>query len=136
MLRMIAALLIIVPTLEIWGFLTAGKAIGWIPTLLLCIFTGVLGAWLAKRQGTRIFYQASEQLRQGELPGESILDGIIIFAGGLVLLTPGFFTDFLGLLCLFPYTRKYIRSFLKRWILKNMQNGRFFVSGSNRWYWK
>ncbi|HJV47304.1 MAG TPA: FxsA family protein [Bacillota bacterium] len=132
MLKALIALLIIIPILEIWGLLTAGKAIGWLPTLIICIFTGVLGAWLAKRQGLRVFYEASEQMRRGQLPGEAILDGIIIFTGGLVLLTPGFFTDLLGFILLVPFTRKFVKLFVKYWILRNLQKGRFVVMGWDR----
>lgn len=96
-MKVLVALLLIIPTLEIWGLVTAGQNFGWLPTLLLVISTGVIGAWLAKRQGLQIFQNAQRQLQQGQIPGEVVLDGIIVFAGGLTLLTPGFFTDLLGL---------------------------------------
>ncbi len=125
MLRTLVLILIIVPALEIWGIVTAGKAFGWGITLLLIITTGVTGAWLARQQGLQVFQLAQLQMQRGEIPGEAILDGICIFAGGLVLLTPGFFTDALGFLLLIPYTRGIIKMWLKRWLRKQMDRGNF-----------
>ncbi len=134
-MKYLVALLIIVPTIEIWGLITAGQAFGWLPTLALVILTGVIGAWLAKREGLQIFRLAQAQMQRGELPGEMILDGILVFAGGLVLLTPGFFTDAVGFLCLFPATRSLLKTYLKAWLRKNIQNGNFRIYGGNfrRW---
>ncbi|WP_134701525.1 FxsA family protein [Ammoniphilus sp. YIM 78166] len=134
-MKYLVALLIIVPAIEIWGLITAGQAFGWLPTLVLVILTGVIGAWLAKREGLQIFRLAQAQMQRGELPGEVILDGILVFAGGLVLLTPGFFTDAVGFLCLFPVTRSVIKTYLKAWLQKNIQNGNFRIYGGNfrRW---
>ncbi|AMA73969.1 MULTISPECIES: FxsA family protein [Aneurinibacillus] len=123
MLRVFIAILLIVPVLEIWLLAAVGKGIGWLPTLLLCILTGVIGAWLAKRQGLQIFQLAQVQFSRGELPGEAILDGICVFAGGLLLLTPGFFTDIAGFLLLIPYTRGIAKLFMKRWLYKKIQSG-------------
>lgn len=125
MLRILVAILIIVPTIEIWGLITAGRAFGWEITLLLVIATGVIGAWLARRQGLQVFQLAQHQLQQGKIPGEAILDGICIFAGGLVLLTPGFFTDAMGFLLLIPYTRGIAKIWIKKWLWKLAENGNF-----------
>lgn len=111
MIKIIAAILIIVPTLEIWGLTAAGKTFGWFPTLLLVILTGVVGAWLAKKEGLRVWRSAQIQLQQGQLPGEAILDGLSIFAGGLLLLTPGFFTDTIGFLLVFSIYKEDCENF-------------------------
>lgn len=125
MLRIIVAILIIVPALEIWLLIAAGKAIGWGWTLFLIIATGVTGAWLARWQGLQVFKTAQFQMEQGKVPGEAILDGICIFAGGLLLLTPGFFTDSVGFLLLLPYTRRFVKAWMKSWLWKQYENGRF-----------
>lgn len=134
-MKWLAAILIIVPTLEIWGLITAGQAFGWFPTLLMVIATGVIGAWLAKKQGLEVFRLAQMQLQQGQLPGEALLDGIIIFAGGLVLLTPGFFTDAIGFLCLFPLSRGFMKIYIKKWLWRNIQSGRISIHGGSFWRW-
>jgi UPF0716 protein FxsA len=132
MMRILIVLLLLVPTLEIWLFIAAGNGIGWVPTLLLCILTGVIGAWLAKRQGLQIFQLAQLQLSRGELPGEAILDGICVFAGGLLLLTPGFFSDIVGFFLLVPYTRSIAKLFIKRWLNKKIKNGQVNIFTFNK----
>lgn len=132
MMRILLIVLLVVPILEIWFLIAAGNGIGWIPTLLLCVFTGVAGAWLAKRQGLQIFQLAQMQLNRGQIPGEALLDGICVFAGGLLLLTPGFFSDFLGFFLLIPYTRGIVKLFFKRWLHKRIQTGQLNVFTFNR----
>jgi len=132
-MKLLITILIIVPTIEIWGLITAGKTFGWFPTLFMIIFTGVLGAWLAKRQGLQVWQRTIRELQQGGIPGDALLDGVVIFAGGLLLLTPGFFTDVLGFLCLIPITRGAFKLLLIKWLWNNFQNGRFIIFGGNRW---
>lgn len=134
-MKILIAILLIVPTLEVWALVSAGQAFGWVPTLFTVILTGVVGGWLAKKQGLQVFRMAQNQMKQGQLPGEAILDGIIIFAGGLLLLTPGFFTDILGILCLFPLTRGMMKITLKNWLWKNIQNGKISFYGGRTWRW-
>lgn len=121
-MRYLVLLLIIIPAIEITLFIYSGELIGLWPTLLLIIFTGVMGAYFAKRQGLEVLKQAQLQMSRGQLPGNAILDGICIFAGGILLLTPGFLTDLIGLLLLLPLTRKFVKLFmitrLKKWIEK------------------
>ncbi|WCK55513.1 membrane protein FxsA [Aneurinibacillus sp. Ricciae_BoGa-3] len=123
MMRILVMILIVVPTLEIWGLLTAGRAFGWLPTLAMCVFTGVVGAWLAKREGLQIFKLAQLQMSRGQLPGEAILDGICVFTGGIFLMLPGFFTDIIGFFLIFPYTRGISKIFIKRWLWRKVQSG-------------
>lgn len=115
-------LLIIIPAIEITMLIYSGKIIGIWSTFLLIIFTGVLGAYLAKKQGLMVLRQAQEQMNYGQIPGNAILDGICVFAGGILLLTPGFITDILGFFLLLPVTRKFVKllmiSRLKKWIEK------------------
>lgn len=121
-MRYFLLFLIIVPALEIAFLLLSGKTIGVLPTIFLLIFTGVLGAYLAKRQGIETIRKAHEQLRYGQIPGDALLDGICILIGGALLLTPGFITDMAGFLLLATPTRKFFKTLLiksfKRWIEK------------------
>ncbi|MDR6226620.1 FxsA family protein [Desmospora profundinema] len=121
--RIIILLLIIVPAMEIWGLVTVGSWIGAGPTVLLVIATGLVGGYLAKWQGLQTLRLAQIQLRNNELPGEAILDGICILCGGLLLLTPGFFTDAIGFALLLPYPRGMIKLFMKKTLTRMMQNG-------------
>lgn len=90
MFRTIVFLMIVIPALEIWGLIKAAQFIGGVQTFLAVILTGVIGAFLAKKEGLKTWNKAQIELRNGQLPGDAILDGISIFAGGLLLLTPGF----------------------------------------------
>jgi UPF0716 protein FxsA len=86
----------------------------------LIITTGILGAYLAKKQGMETLRKAQQDMQYGQLPGDAIIDGLCILVGGVVLLTPGFITDAIGFLLLLPPTRKMFKPFIyklfKRWI--------------------
>lgn len=123
MLRIILLLMIVIPALEIWGLVKASDLIGGWQTVLAVIATGVIGAYLAKMEGIRTWMQAQNDLNQGQIPGQAILDGISIFAGGLLLLTPGFFTDAIGLSLIIPPTRHLLQMYIKKWLEKKIRNG-------------
>lgn len=123
MLRIIMLVMIVVPALEIWGLVKAVDLIGGWQTVFAVIFTGVVGAYLAKREGLKTWIQSQHDLSQGQIPGRAIMDGISIFAGGLLLLTPGFFTDTIGFLLIFPFSRSILQSFVKKWLEKKIRNG-------------
>ncbi|WP_439330876.1 FxsA family protein [Neobacillus piezotolerans] len=115
-------LIILVPAAEIGILLWSGKTIGVLPTVFMILFTGVMGTYLAKSQGLKVIRQAQQQMAYGQMPGEAILDGICVLAGGILLLTPGFVTDLAGLLLLIPATRKFFKYWLaaiiRRWMNK------------------
>ncbi|MGG1629726.1 FxsA family protein [Rossellomorea sp. NRS-1567] len=119
-MRYILLLLIIVPALEIGLLVLSGQAFGLIPTVLLIITTGILGAYLAKKQGMETLRKAQQDMQYGQLPGDAIIDGLCILVGGVVLLTPGFITDGIGFLLLLPPTRKMFKPLIyklfKRWV--------------------
>jgi UPF0716 protein FxsA len=121
--RYLFLLIIIIPALDISVLLFSGKMIGVWPTLAFIILTGVIGAYLAKREGLQTIRRAQEQLRYGQIPGEAVLDGICILIGGTLLLTPGFITDLLGFLMLFPPTRKLFKFFMKNSFRKWIDRG-------------
>jgi UPF0716 protein FxsA len=115
-MKLFIFLIIVVPALEIALLMLSGSVIGVWPTVGLIIVTGVLGAWLAKREGIETIRQAKRQLMYGKIPSEAVLDGICILVGGVVLLTPGFITDLLGFILLIPFTRRRMKPFLGRWL--------------------
>jgi UPF0716 protein FxsA len=125
--RIIVLIMVVVPALEIWGLITVGQLIGAWPTFFLIVFTGFLGAFLAKREAKKVWEFARYQMQRGQIPGVSILDGISIFAGGLLLLTPGFFTDLLGFALVLPLTRPFFRNALLLLIRKKIEDGTFRI---------
>ncbi|MCY8418741.1 FxsA family protein, partial [Bacillus spizizenii] len=87
-MRFLFLLFILFPAIEIGIFLFSGKLIGILPTVLLMILTGIIGAAAAKKQGTEVYYKVQRDLQYGKMPGEAIADGLCIFIGGLLLMLP------------------------------------------------
>jgi UPF0716 protein FxsA len=116
------------PIAELSILLKSSDTLGLTRTLGLCIFTGILGASLAKWQGLQTWQKIQSDMGQGHMPTKRLLDGAMILAASVVLLTPGFITDALGFLVLFPATRPLFREPLKRWIAKKSANGTINVS--------
>lgn len=121
--RILVVIMVVVPALEIWGLLAVGKLIGGWQTFALILLTGFIGAFLAKREGRRVWREAQLDMANGRVPAQSIMDGICVFAGGLLLLTPGFLTDIVGFTLVLPFTRMYYRYWLGRFISNRIQNG-------------
>ncbi len=110
--------LIGVPILEIYLLITVGGLIGAIPTIALVVFTAVLGALLLRVQGLSTLNRARQSMARGELPALPMLEGVVLLVCGALLLTPGFFTDTIGFLCLVPPLRQaLIRAVLARGVV-------------------
>lgn len=95
----------LVPLLELFLLVKLGTVIGIGATVLIVICTGVLGAWLARWQGLGVLRRLTEDVNQGRLPTDALIDGLLILIAGAVLLTPGLITDALGFLLLVPQGR-------------------------------
>ena len=103
----------LIPLVEIYLLIKLGQNFGAITSILLVIFTGILGAYLAKMEGLRTLFRLQETLREGGMPGEELLDALLIALAGRVLFTPGFITDAVGFLLLVPFTRMLVKNWLK-----------------------
>jgi UPF0716 protein FxsA len=99
----------IVPLVELFLLVKLGTVVGVGPTIALVLFTGILGAWLARQQGLEVLRRVNEDLSQGRMPTEALMDGVLILIAGAVLLTPGLLTDALGFVLLIPRTRAEVR---------------------------
>src|SRR5690606_13954963 len=99
------AVFVIFPGIELWGIIEMGRRMGGWSTLGLLILAGVLGTWLAQLEGRKVLQQAQRQMQAGQPPGMSLLDGLCVLVGGLLLLFPGFVSDVIGLTLLIPFTR-------------------------------
>lgn len=104
----------IVPIVELVLLLRVGRWIGTWPTITLIVVTAMVGAWLARREGLRAWRDVQRTIALGQLPGEALLHGLLVFTGGALLLTPGLLTDLLGLALLAPRSRAAIVSRLRR----------------------
>lgn len=104
-----------IPILEIYLLIKVGHVLGSITTIAFIVFTGVLGALLMRYQGLSNIQNIQARMRDGELPGLELLEGPVMLFGGVLLLIPGFMTDVLGLLLLFPWVRRaLLLSFIAR----------------------
>ncbi len=104
----------VLPLIELYLLIQIGQVIGGLSTLALVLITGVVGAYLARMEGLRTAMRAQESLRQGTVPAEEMVDGLLIFMAGAVLITPGIITDCMGFLILFPPTRRYFKIWLRK----------------------
>lgn len=107
-----ALLFLAIPIVEIYLLIQVGSMIGVFPTILMVIGTAVLGAFLLRQQGLSTLARFQNNMAQGQLPAMEMLEGIILLVGGALLMTPGFFTDTIGFLCLFPFSRRMMVHFL------------------------
>jgi UPF0716 protein FxsA len=123
-------LFIAVPIAEITLFIEAGRLIGVIPTILLTIGTAVAGTLLMRVQGLATLNRIAQSLEKGETPVGPVLDGMGIFLAGILLVTPGFLTDAIGLLLFVPPIRRGIG----KWIFSRLARGgqlRFSTYGAS-----
>lgn len=105
--------MVALPIVEIWTLVQVGQQLGfWLTLALILLMTGI-GSWLISREGRRAWQALNEAIRQGTDPGPELTDGVLILVGGLLLVIPGFWTDLIGLLFLFPFTRALPRRWLR-----------------------
>lgn len=117
----------VVPLVELALLIKVGQLIGVLNTVALVVLTGLLGATLARVQGFGVLRRIQDELAAGQLPGDSLFDGVLILAGALLLLTPGILTDALGFALLLPPSRNLVKRFLKRYFQKKLADGEIQV---------
>lgn len=114
-------LFIAVPVIEIALFIQVGGVLGVWPTIALVLLTAIVGASLVRSQGLQTLLTVQQRLAQGQLPAQQILEGVMLAVAGVLLLTPGFFTDILGMLVLLPAPRAYFaKQLMSRVVVGNI----------------
>ena len=121
------AIIILTPLIEIFVLIKAGQTIGVFPTVALVLATGVAGAYLTRTQGFEILRRIQQDLAQGRLPADTLLDGALVLAGSIFLLTPGFCTDLLGFCLLLPAPRQFVKGFIRPRLQAMIDEGRFTI---------
>lgn len=101
----LVALFLIVPIIEIYLLIKVGGLIGVFPTIGLVVLTAVIGVALLRTQGFQTYMRFNQAMLEGRVPATEIMEGVALLIGGALLLTPGFFTDVIGFICLIPPTR-------------------------------
>lgn len=124
----------VVPIVELALLIQIGTWIGTLPTILIVLATGGVGAFLARQQGGRVWLRIQEELNQGRFPADHLIDGLLVVVSGALLLTPGVLTDILGMAALVPFTRAPIREWIKRRLRLMADHGTVNVTGFFRRY--
>ena len=120
--------IILIPIIEIYLFIKIGSQIGAITTILLIFITAVVGVYYAKYEGLNTLKAGFLQLSRNEAPAYEIISGAAIAFAALLLIIPGFATDILGFLLIFPVSRKFFFSkFAKKFDQKKEKNN--FIDG-------
>jgi UPF0716 protein FxsA len=112
---MFVLVLIGVPVVEVLAFVAVGHTIGWLLAVILLFGSSVLGLWLLRIQGRAAIGRVSLAVAEHRAPARAAIDGALGFLGGVLLVVPGFVTDALGVLLVFPPTR----GLLRRWISRH-----------------
>ena len=105
-------LFIAIPLIELYFIIVVGEAIGAFWTVVLVVLTAVIGVNLLRIQGMSTLLRAQKNMSQGQIPAMEMMEGIALAVAGVLLITPGFITDFLGMLCLIPASRQAIIRFI------------------------
>ena len=119
-------MIIFIPIIEIYLFIKIGSQIGAISTISLILFTAILGVFYARYEGFNTLRSAINQLLKNEIPFYEIVSGAALAMAALLLILPGFLTDFIGLLIIFPPTRKL---FFKKITSNYSQKKKNFIDG-------
>jgi UPF0716 protein FxsA len=104
----------LVPLLELYILIKIGSYLGAIQTVALVVFTALFGVVVARIEGLRKLQQIRQSLSQGTVPAEEMVDGVLIFVAGILLIIPGVLTDLFALILLIPYTRTIFKRWLRR----------------------
>ena len=119
-------LIILIPAIEIFLFIKIGSQIGAITTVLLIFATAIIGIYYAKYEGLNTLKAGFTQLRKNETPTYEMISGAAIAFAALLLIIPGFATDILGFLLIFPITRKiFFSKFTKKFKTTNTKKNNF-----------
>lgn len=116
--------LIAVPLIEIALFVVIGGRIGLLATIAVVVVTAMAGTALLRLQGLEVIAQARRAAEEGRMPIQSVIDGLFLFAAGLLLLTPGFLTDAVGFVLFIPSLRRGLAAWMWRRLL---DSGSFVV---------
>ena len=122
----ILLLFIVTPLVEMAILIELGRRLGTWRTIGIVLLTGFVGASLAKAQGSQVYRNLTRSLYNGELPHDYLIEGVLLFVGGALLITPGVLTDVVGFGLVLPWTRRLVREQVKSQLRK-----RLIYGGSN-----
>ncbi len=121
--------IILIPIIEIYIFIKIGSQIGAIFTIFLIFFTAIIGVYYAKYEGLNTLKSGFIQLSRNETPAYEVLSGAVIALAAVLLIIPGFVTDIIGFMFIFPVTRKFIFGKLEKKFSKKKFSKKNFIDG-------
>jgi UPF0716 protein FxsA len=127
MLGRLFVIFAVVPVLELYVLIKVGRLIGAWETVAILLAVSFAGAWLVRHQGFSILSRIQGELASGRIPAAELLDGFLVLVGGILLLTPGFITDLLGIFFLVPAGRFILKQYLRRWMERRINNGTIVI---------
>lgn len=110
----------VIPVIELAIFIKVGSFIGVTNTIIIVILTAMIGAYMVRLEGFGVMTRMQNNMQQGIFPADELISGIMILIAGALLLTPGFFTDILGFLMVFPLSRNHITKLVKQYLEKKI----------------
>ncbi len=130
MISKLILIFITIPLIEMLILIKMGELIGFWPTILLVVVTGIVGATLAKMQGFLVLTRIQRELNAGRIPKDEVIEGLLVLVGGIVLLTPGLLTDLCGFALMIPAVRRWVARLLKARFGKMIQGKQqIYVNG-------
>ena len=121
--------IILIPIIEIYLLIKIGTQIGAATTIILIFTTAVVGVYYAKYEGLNTLKSGFSQLSKNETPAYEVISGAAIAFGALLLIIPGFATDIMGFLIIFPITRKFLFNIFSKKFSKRPENKNNFIDG-------
>jgi UPF0716 protein FxsA len=121
MLTRLFLLFTIVPSIELWLLFQVKEQLGLMETIWLVILTGMIGASMAKNQGLMVLSTIQEQTQKGLPPTQTLVEGLLVLVGGILLVTPGIMTDLFGFSLIIPFTRKLWAPLVQSWFGSKVQ---------------
>ena len=122
--------IILVPILEIYLFIKIGSQIGAFNTISLIFITAIIGVIYARYEGLNTLRSGFSQLIKNEIPAYEMISGAILAFAALLLIVPGFATDFIGFLLIFPLTRKLLLNNFSKKFMREKENKNDFIEGT------
>ncbi len=110
----------VIPVIELAILIKIGSYFGVFNTVVIVILTAMIGAYMVRLEGISVLTRLQNNMQQGIFPADELIGGAMILVAGALLLTPGFFTDILGFLMVFPLSRNFITKYVKQYIEKKV----------------
>lgn len=123
MLARLFLLFTIIPFIELFLLLQVGDVVGFWPTFAMIIVTGIVGAWLAKREGLRVLREYQKAIEELRMPEEGLTSALLVVVGGALMIAPGVMTDVIGILLMIPPIRRVVAGWVEAYVKKTLLKG-------------